>query len=226
MTKTARQITNLTKTTVKADPRFHVREDLNFEDDGNHFKGFDYKGLPITTLRSCGETYLSIRADYVRSGCKNYDSLPDEVKRLCWTYNGTTEKFTLDELADVCEKVIAGIKEANKVFEARDVDYSAVKAQFAKEAAVAKSGLDMIDNAHLDFWSLMEDSSKKYALQNLADYRKALKKGYERACNTDVSTMTKSEIFRTLDNQSYFFVATKDNFYINQISKILKELAA
>lgn len=90
-----------------------VREDLNFGDDGNYFRGFSYKGLPMTQCRSHGECYLSIRVDYLKNSFSYKEWMATEEWRLCHKYNGVFE-FDLEELVDDLEKVLAKVNEMNQ----------------------------------------------------------------------------------------------------------------
>ena len=82
-------------------------EAMDFGDDGNYFKGYNYKGVPVSYLRQCGEIYLSFRLDYLKN--------PNNVK----TWNDDTDRFngvspdqvTKEALLETAEKVLAFAKE-------------------------------------------------------------------------------------------------------------------
>ena len=58
-----------------------VREDLNFNDDGNRVRGFSYKGMPMIQGVSHGEWYLSIRVDYIEYNLKCKKWMKTEEKK-------------------------------------------------------------------------------------------------------------------------------------------------
>lgn len=95
--------------------------DLDFRDDGNRFTGWMWNdAVPLTQCVSGGETFLSVRDDYMRSkaGIPYHFWKKYEESKLGDKYNGTSEKIDLDELADICRKIDAGIKKAKEDFDA------------------------------------------------------------------------------------------------------------
>lgn len=95
--------------------------DLDFKDDGNRFTGWMWNNtVPLTQCYSGGEVYLSVRDDYMRSnaGIPYHFWEKYEESKIGDKYNGTSEKIDLDELADICRKIDAGIKKAKEDFEA------------------------------------------------------------------------------------------------------------
>ena len=95
--------------------------DLDFKDDGSRFTGWMWNGtVPLTQCVSGGKTFLSIRDDYMGSkvGVPYHFWDKYEESKLGDKYNGTTEKVDLDELADTCRKIEAGIKKAKEDFDA------------------------------------------------------------------------------------------------------------
>lgn len=95
--------------------------DLDFKDDGNRFTGWMWNNtVPLTQCYSGGEVYLSVRDDYMRSkvGVPYHFWEKYEESKIGDRYNGTPEKIDLDELADICRKIDAGIKKAKEDFDA------------------------------------------------------------------------------------------------------------
>lgn len=121
-----KQVKNLSVANIKG-TNFVRREDLDFEDDGSHFRGFAYKNLPITTLYSDGRVYCSVRPDYI-----NYNNVPWEMWKeteeynLGDKYNGTEDLIDLDDLADICEKTLLKLNELKKQFETMELDSTPV----------------------------------------------------------------------------------------------------
>ena len=95
--------------------------DLDFKDDGNRFTGWMWNGtVPLTQCVAGGETFLSVRDDYMRSnaGIPYHFWEKYEESKIGDKYNGTSEKIDLDELVDICRKIDAGIKKAKEDFDA------------------------------------------------------------------------------------------------------------
>lgn len=86
---------------------FEVRPDLDFEDDGAHFRGFSYKGLPLTQCRYAGDVYLAIRPDYALGRLYEYKEWRcTEEHRLADEFNGVPE-VDVEKLIANCEAVLA-----------------------------------------------------------------------------------------------------------------------
>lgn len=100
-------ITGLTKANIK-NTAIKLAPEYDFIDDGNKFRGFIYKGIPMTQCKSRGECYLSIRADYLDIDYDNW--MKTEEYKLCDKFNGTF-KFDIDELIANLEKISNKINE-------------------------------------------------------------------------------------------------------------------
>ena len=106
-------VKNLSIANIRKFENFVRREDLDFTDDGNHFKGFSYKGMPITTLRADNTTYLSIRVDYLENEFTYREWMQTEEYKLCDKFNGVSE-FDIDELVENIEAILAKVAEMNE----------------------------------------------------------------------------------------------------------------
>jgi len=137
-------IKNLNMNIVKKGIGFNRREDLDYTNNGSKIKGYDYKGIPITTLREDGVTYLHINA----MGAENveftkYDWDETEESKLEFEFNGLAD-FYLEKLIDSCEKILAKIHELNEECEAETLDIATVikRLEFEKlycEAFICKA---------------------------------------------------------------------------------------
>lgn len=106
-------VKNLSIVNIRKFEGFVRREDLDFADDGNHFKGFSYKGMPITTLRADNTTYLSIRVDYLKNEFTYKEWMQTEEYKLCGKFNGVSE-FDIDELVKNVEIIIVKVAKMNE----------------------------------------------------------------------------------------------------------------
>lgn len=103
-----------------------VAPQYDFEDDGNHFRGFIYKGIPMTQLYSRLDktVYLAIRVDYLRDNNFTYSEWMDtEEYRLCDKFNGYSGEFSIEELVENLEKIIKKINEMNSTASVSEEDF-------------------------------------------------------------------------------------------------------
>lgn len=145
-------IKNLSKNVVKKDSRFHLREDLDFRDDGSKFRGFDYKGLPITTLREDGFTYLSVRVDYLDTLFTFEDWMETEEFKLCDEFD-CVEEIDLDKLIDNCERIIVKVKELNDICSKQTYDTMEIINQLLDEKKMILSILEEAKTS-VKWWKL------------------------------------------------------------------------
>lgn len=210
-------IKNLNKNIVKKNIGFNLREDLNFSDDGNYFRGFDYKGLPITTLRSDDITYLSVRVDYLNKTFTFDDWRKTEEYKLEDEFNGVSE-VDLDKLIDNCERILAKVAELEEKAQNEVIDMTPVKERAHEEIALIDETADEV-KANLKWWEL--DSYKlRYAqdyLKSLLNYKKWLTDEYL----DGFSQAQKRSAVQRLNNYGYVQLKA-DNFYIEQLKEMLK----
>ena len=89
---------------------FTRREDMDFNDDGNKFKGYQYKGIPATYTKWQDMTFIAFRYDYGNSEiyekfCNLTDEEKQEVRDLFNEFNGVeTESISKEEIIDWAEQ--------------------------------------------------------------------------------------------------------------------------
>lgn len=156
---------------------FVRREDLDFSDDGNRFRGYSYKGLPITTLYLDGCVYCHVRPDYLQ-----YNGIPWEMwketeeYKLCDKYNGTSEFIDLDDLANICEKVLA--KPNSMKVELDNMDVSEQKTKVFSVLLKEQNELNVfIAKAENFNWFklFMDDKLSDWEMKKVRDYLKSIK---------------------------------------------------
>ena len=169
-----KMVKSLTKTNT-AKYGIEVREDLSFNDDGNRFRGFSYKGMPMTQCVSHGECYLSIRVDYLENNFTCKEWMQTEEYDLCDEFNGVNE-FDIEKLIENLEKVIAKVNEMNSNCE---VDEDEIKQgiEIVKEE-ISEIEEVIFEAAHASWWKV-----SNYELKKAADYMRTLEskasKGYK-----------------------------------------------
>lgn len=216
-------VKNLTVANIKKYDGFERREDLDFADDGNRFRGFSYKGMPITTLRSNSDntTYLSIRVDYLENEFTYNEWIETEEYALCHKYNGVAG-FDMDELIEDLEKVIAKVKEMNKkarneVIEMKDI--VKLEVRLNEEIGMAES---VINLAKRNFkWY----EASEFEMKQMMEYFNIVNKNIESA---------KSLHFRKMENKDFRFWKERlekygylklkeDNYFLVEMEKMLNK---
>lgn len=213
-----KKIKNLSIANIKKIEGMVRREDLDFTDDGNRFRGFSYKGMPITTLRSDNVTYLCIRVDYLETEFTYTEWMKTEEWRLCDKFNGVSE-FDIDELIEILEKVIAKVKEMNVKASEEELDMTEVENTIANEIAYAEEAIKEFKDNFLWY------NESHYRLKSLLDYLKYLDRNIEvaKSYNFDSLSIQKKRMFvERLREYGYVCIA-KDNFYIRELKEALNK---
>lgn len=218
-----KMVKNLSKVIVRNYEGFNLREDLNFSDDGNYFRGFDYKGLPITTLRSNidGTTYLSIRVDYLHNEFTWEDWSATEEYKLEDEFNGVSE-FDLDKLIENCEKIIAKVNELNEKARNEVINMDEVETRILEEAEMIEAVIEYTKE-NLKWWNLRD-----YYLKEAKEYIKRLMEKHDRMLEEDLEKMDnrrKKEMVQRLEKYGYVH-AKEDDFYITQLKEFVEESQA
>lgn len=213
-----KMVKNLSKTNIKHYEGFERREDLDFSDDGNYFRGFSYKGMPITTLRTDNTTYLSIRVDYLENKFTYKDWIAVNGWILCDKFNGVSE-FAMEDLIEVLEEVIAKVKEMNEAAEAEVIDMTEVVDALFNEVMMAEN---IVNNFKANFkWY----DAPSYKLTNLIKYMKSVEEEIARVNAIKVNELTnkqKKEMVQRLNEFGYVRIR-KDNFYLTEMTKAINE---
>lgn len=202
-----------------------VRPDLDFTDDGNRFRGFSYKGLPMTQCRTDNTCCLAIRVDYLKQSEVEFtynEWMKTEERRLCYEFNGVAE-FDIEKLIENLEKVLAKVAEMNAAAKAETVDITPVKEKLHDEIYYAE---DVVSDFKHNFkW--YEASS--YQLNSLIGYMNGLNESIEKArqkltkiTSGALDNRTQREMAETLKIYGFVDAGVRpDNFYIKQLLEAL-----
>lgn len=211
-------IKNLTVANIKKIEGMVRREDLDFTDDGNRFRGFEYKGMPITTLRSGDETYLSIRVDYLDNEFTFNEWIETEEYQLTHEFNGVSE-IDLEKLIENLERIIAKVNEMNAKAKEEVIDMSEVESKLTEEIEYAES---VVNN----FKSLFKwyDASS-YVLSRLIDYLKSIERQIEHFKSINLTTLTRKEKKHMVESLSMhgYVKFREDNFYLTELNKAISK---
>lgn len=207
-----KMVKNLSKVIVRNYEGFNLREDLNLGDDGNYFRGFDYKGLPITTLRSNDETYLSIRVDYLDNEFTYHEWMETDEFNLANEFNGVYD-FDLDKLIDNCERIIAKVNELNEKAREEVIDTKPIEEQLNKEIKMAENVIGFVQT-HIKWWKL-----NIYELKNVSLFMRRTLKEIEEMKNIDFENIDKFSLRRMRESlNEYGYIKIKeDDFYLKEM---------
>ena len=104
----------ITENRIKGIKGFRRAPEYDFTDDGSHFIGFEYKGLPLTQHRSSQYgTYLCFRVDYIShdKGFTYKDCSNTSWYHLCDKYNGVHCAFV-----KVCDEYLCPLNAQDKIY--------------------------------------------------------------------------------------------------------------
>lgn len=214
--KIMKMVKNLTLANIRNIDDMVRREDLDFTDDGNHFKGFAYKGMPITTLRADGETYLTVRVDYLKNSFTYKEWFATEEDKLCDEFNGVSE-FDLDKLIENLDRIIAKVDEMNAKAEAEDIDTTEVEQVLKSEIEYAEKVLVNF-KANYDWYN-----ANLHRLNNYISYAKRLQSNIDSAKAINFATLSrrqKAEFTQRLKEYGYVSFR-KNDFYIEQLNEAI-----
>ena len=221
-------VKNLSVANIKG-TNFVRREDLDFSDDGNRFRGYSYKGLPITTLYSDGCVYCDVRPDYLQ-----YNGIPWEMwketeeYKLCNKYNGTSELIDLDDLANICEKVLAKLNSMKVELDNMDVSEQKTKvfSVLFKEQNELSVFIAKAENFNW-FKLFMDDKLSDCEMKKVRDYLKSIKKYLERVNEMlkqlNDGVMSKKDIVHYGEWASEGHVVLTCRFYLEQITEYMNK---
>ena len=211
-------VKNLSIANIRKYEGFERREDLDFEDDGNYFRGFSYKGMPITTLRSkkYDTVYLSIRVDYLENKFTFKDWMKTEEFVMCDKFNGVHE-FAMEELIEALEKVIAKVEEMNAAAEAEVIDVTAVVDALFDEVVMAEN---IVNNFKANFkWYDMPS----HKLATMVRYLKSTEYTIAEVKKIKVYELTnkqKKEMVQRLNDYGWVRI-DKNGFYLTELAKAI-----
>jgi len=197
-----------------------LRPDLDFTDDGSRFRGFSYKGMPMTQCVYQGTCYLCIRVDYLDHDFTYNEWAETEEYELCDAFNGVSE-FDIEQLIEYLERVIAKVEAMNTAAQAEELNMTPVLNKMDEEICYAK---DVIDNFKANFkWY----DAGMYDIRRLTDYLKSSERQIAaletRRTQIDrFSLRQKKDMIETLNKFGYV-VIRKDDFYLKSMLEALNK---
>lgn len=151
-------------------------EQFDFRDDGASFKGYIYKGMPLTqhVSKDYG-TFLCIRTDYCRNNFTWKDWAATEEYKLEDEFNGCAQ-VDLDKLVANLDAIIAKVAEMNAAACVDEAELGAAVNKAEAQLADAEARLEAVKaNAAGMWWTLGE-----YKVKRAADYLRSQEREIER----------------------------------------------
>ena len=194
--------------------------DLDFKDDGNRFTGWMWNdAVPLTQCVSGGETFLSVRDDYMRSnaGIPYHFWEKYEESKLGDKYNGTSEKIDLDELADICRKIDAGIKKAKEDFEATAYPDLSNRIQ---RYMVGIERAEALLNRNINWFEMnLNSSGIKEAYKLYSRLKEVLEKDRDEVHGMAEGTIPKASAY----SLSCYNDEARCEYYVNQLNELIDQ---
>ena len=182
----------------------------DFRDDGSSFRGYEYKGIPLTQCVYEGTTYLSIRVDYLKNNFTSKDWIETEEWKLEDEFNGVG-MVDLDKLVENLERIIAKRDEMNRNATVDKQELEAARQKAQQEIEDIEKRLEAVKNSSKGWWELSE-----YELKSAKDYMKSLVR------NIENRKKEVAEIYNETVRRQRYFIQTKSGlgtFYIEQLEK-------
>lgn len=208
-----KMVKGLTKTNIRG-TGIEVAPQYDFTDDGNRFRGFIYKGMPMTQCRADGICYLTIRTDELDNRFTLKEWMATEEFALEDEFNGVSE-FDLDKLIQNLEAVIAKVNELNA--NAEEVDVTAIVAKANEEIESAEEFVEHV-KATFKWWEKDE-----YTVRKITHYFKEFTARIERLRKKDFASLSrKNQKYYAERLEQYGYIElTEDDFYRTQIAECL-----
>ena len=221
----------LTEKRVSQVPEFYRAPWLDFGDDGNHFIGFEYKGLPLTQCRNSYGTFLSFRVDYLSENkklkfCGTYhDYSKQPWYPLCDKYNGVPELPEMEELVKDLETVVAGVKALNAKLESETIDTEPILKRLEIEYKLAQDAYDNFKST-ID---LFDPRYTEYDVSNIRSYMRSLKQAAFNAETTSKRIKNNEysiqELRHLYEQATHSYIYTEDeNVWAKWIQKIVDKV--
>lgn len=193
----------------------------DFNDDGNRFRGFEYKGIPMTQCRADGECYLCIRVDYLKNNFTYKEWMETEEYHLCDEFNGVSQ-FDIEKLIENLERVIDKVDEMNSNASVDKNELENVKNVICDELNKRESFMEEI-KTFLELWNVK--SGKKYYVKHIIEYANSLKneieRGYKILKELDTMEVRQQKEFIERSKSSYGILGS--DFYMKTIREWIEK---
>lgn len=189
--------------------------EIDFIDDGTHFSGYEYKGLPITYVKAEGKMYFCMRVDYLRD-LTSSDYINKEWWRTCDLFNGVEEIDKVDLLIAL-EKVVQGVRELREEISNSELDFTDLIDRKTDEIIMINEKINEVKEKfnwlEADNYSVSSVRSKVKALEN---YRNQL------INLSEVNTPVMREHLHRVKTSGYIYLKEKC-YYIEMLNSLIEQ---
>lgn len=212
-----KMVTGLTKANIR-NTGIELSPEHDFTDDGNRFRGFIYKGIPMTQCRADGECYLAIRIDYLDNQFTWKEWSKTNEYKLEDKFNGVSE-FDMEELIENLEKIIAKRDEMNAKASAEEIDMTEITRKVFKEIQDRSQFIYQVQTT-LKWWKLRE-----YDLRNAGRYLESLIKELDKVKAINFNDLDRVDKMKYVESlRDYGYVCMDPNgFYVKQLKGYMAE---
>lgn len=213
----------LTENRVEKITGFRRAPEYDFSDDGSHFTGWEYKGLPLTQHRSSKYgTYLSFRVDYIshKKGFTYEDYSNTPWYKLCYKYNGVPELPEIEEIVKDLEVVVAGVEELSKRVESEEVNSAPIIQRAGIEIQILESFTKKFES-EFKFWACKNE----YELKRAYDYYRGVQRHLENVKSWYKDPDSKEnlrDMAQRVAKYGYIEIKGEDDFYMRELTEMLE----
>ena len=172
--------------------------------------------MPITTARSGGYTFLSVRPDYLQHDYTWHDWHKTEEYKLADEFN-YVEYIDVDKLAENCEKIIKKVAELNEIARTEKLDTTKVEEAVFEEILLGKAVLNEAKK-DLEWWEL-----ESYELRRARNAMKGVENDIKKLESLDFTNMTNAKRRRYVqDFEEYGYVEIReDDYYVETLREYI-----
>lgn len=211
------KINGLTKANVRK-LNIDVREDLDFTDDGSRFRGFSYKGMPMTQCKYQGTIYLSIRVDYLKTNFTYEEWFQTEEWRMCDKFNGVSEIDTEDLIATL-ERIIAKVDEMNEAAAAEEIDLTEVVKKINDEIEYAES---IINDIILTYeWFNASDYELKEIRECMKTTQQRIESTRKQVLKINELPISRKREFVQRLNKNRYLAIDPDGYFLKKMKEVI-----
>ena len=214
-----KKVNALTKANIK-EYGIELAPQYDFTDDGNHFRGFIYKGLPMTQCyaKNDGEVYLSIREDYLNNNFTWNEWKVTEESGLCDEFNGASE-IDLDKLVENLERIIAKMNELNSNTTVDEEDVLRVQFQAWESISKLEGFLNTV-KTNLKWWNV-RDWELTRATNYIRSVERYIRDGWKIAKET--KSLPIKELKQHIETVKAGRKVIECDFYVRELTELMEK---
>ena len=203
-----------------ADAGFTREEGRDFHDDGTNFKGYSYKGLPVSYTTADGMVYLAVRVDYLAEfNYEEYSKMPSY--QLADEFNGVdASEVDIEKVKQNIDKLNADMEALRAKLKTAKIDTVGITRAMVAEQEEIKELLKEL--ATVEWFTRNE-----YEIKRISDYAKTIKKTAELPINLEfiesAKPRTQRDWQRKLEEGKEMLNANARGFYGDEIRKFINQ---